>query len=130
MDTNITIGGSPASRTRSASKKHPSALVIGSDMEMVLVDLKSKNLAVATDPDVILLKPTPICPTDYCHMDEGELLGSGGGTDSDEPVIVPPNSQVLEPNAVSPADGGDDNDEGPEVVVLPPKDLTSEEIEA
>ncbi len=125
MDNNITIDGSPASRTRSASKKHPSAQVIGSDTEMVPVDLEGSILAVAADPGVILPKPTPLYQADYFQMDEGEPPGSGGGTDSDEHVLVPPNLQVHEPNVVSPADGDDDNDEGHEVVVLPPKDLTS-----
>jgi len=130
MDNNITIGGSPASRTRSANKKNPSAHVIGIDMEMVPVDLEGTLLAVAADPGVMLPKRTPLCQADYFNMDEGEPPGSGGGSDFVEPVIVPPNSQVHEPNAVSPTHGGDDNDEGLEAVALPPKDLTSEEIEA
>jgi hypothetical protein len=99
-------------------------------MEVVSVALASKLMSVAEDPNVVPPKPTRLCDADYIHMDEGEPPESGGGSDSDEPVIVPPASQVVEPNVESPANLDEDNDEGPKVVVLPPKDLTSEEIEA
>jgi len=56
-------------------------------------------MALATDSDVILPKPIPLCHADYFRMDEGDPLGSGGAIDSDELEIVPPDSQVLEPNA-------------------------------
>ena len=130
MDNIIIIYGSPSSRTRSATKNTVAAPVSANDMEVVIVDLASKLLAVAEDPTVVPPKPTRMFEADYFHMDDREPPGSGGGSDSDEPVIVPRDSQVVEPNVESPENLNEDNDEGPEVVVLPPKDLTSEEIEA
>ena len=116
MNHNINISGSPLSRTRSSTKNTVVAPVSARGMEMVTIDLVGKLLAIAKDPGVVLQKPTPLCAADYFHMDEGEPHGIGGGSDSDEPVIVPPDSQVVEPNIESPANMGEDNDEGLEDV--------------
>ena len=129
MDNINNLGGSPATRTRSASKTLPVAPITVGDMEMVPVDLAGQLLAVAAaDPGANVAKPTALCQADYFEMDEGEPHGSGGGTDSEEPVIVPPESQVLDLPVESPAYEGDDHEEGPDVIVLPPDNLTSEQI--
>ena len=86
------------------------------DMEVVHVDLASRLLAVAND--VVPPKPTPLCEADYFHMDEGEPPRSGGGSDSDEPVIVPLDSQAVEPNVESPANLDEENNEGPIVFCI------------
>ena len=106
----------------------PSVPVTVNDMEMVPVDLEGQLLAVATDPGDIQPKHTTLVQGDYFEMNDGEPPGSRGGADSDEPVFVPHESQVVEAHGESPADDGDDNDDGPRVIVLPPKDLTSKQL--
>ena len=108
----------------------PLALVTVSDTEMVPVDPEGQLLAVSTDPGAIKPKHTTLGQGDYFEINEGELLGSGGGTDSDALVIVPPESHVLEAPGESPADDGDDNDEGLLVIILPPNDFIVEQISA
>jgi len=132
MENVVTISGSPAARTRSATKNSNVAPVTESDMEMVQIDIHGKLLAVALDPNVILPKPTKLVAGDYFQMDVDERAGSGGGTDSEaeaEAEVAPldPCEADKSPGA---AKEGDDNDNDSFVVVLPPKSLSADEIEA
>ena len=86
--TNSTAEGSPATRTQSASTNRLSTGNNELESGMVHAD-NAGVLFTAAGADKINPEHSPLRAADHFNM-ASEPLGSGGGTDSDDPLFVEP----------------------------------------